>query len=273
MARLSAIQLCSVPDVEENFVTIDRIISQLPEADEHLVLLPECCLFFGGSDSEQLTLSKNIEVLGYVERFAQLAKKYACYLVAGSIPTAYSETKFSNSCLVFSPTGALITQYEKLHLFDVVVEDKSKNYAESKYAEAGKAIRTFDSSFARVGLSVCYDLRFPALFRNLRELGADVITVPSAFTRVTGKAHWLPLLQARAIENQVYIVAAGQEGLHRNGRETWGHSMIISPWGEVLSSVTSGEGFASAIFDSDLVKQIRSSMPVLEHDKFKVELK
>lgn len=272
MVRLSAVQLCSVPDVDENFKAIDAIMAQLPSADEHLVLLPECCLFFGGTDKAQLALSKRFDELNILGRLANLAIKYNCYLVAGTVPVRFSDSKFSNSSIVFTPTGKQLGHYNKLHLFDVTVADKSKTYAESNYAEAGRSVQLVDCLFANVGLSVCYDLRFPSLFRSLRSQGADIITVPSAFTRVTGKAHWLPLLQARAIENQVYIVAAGQEGVHDNGRETWGHSMIISPWGEVLSEVATSNGFASAIYEPDLINEIRSSMPVLEHDKFKVEL-
>lgn len=285
--KLTAIQLCSVPNVSENLAQIDEQLSKASDVNpsnvfsnsggvkHHLVVLPECCLFFGGKDKQQLELAQNAEQVELMlSGLADIAKRYQCYLVAGSLPlmpSAESE-RFVNASVMFSPKGEIVAQYEKLHLFDVEVDDNEKSYRESTYTQAGQRIQTTQLPFAGVGLSICYDLRFPELYRQLAQAGASIITVPAAFTRPTGVAHWQALLQARAIENQAYIIASGQEGIHANGRETWGHSMIISPWGEILAQLPTGVGSISADYDDNLVQQIRKSMPVAAHNRFKTEL-
>ncbi|WDD98171.1 carbon-nitrogen hydrolase family protein [Thalassomonas actiniarum] len=274
MVKLSAVQLCSVPDVNANLDAIEQQLQSLEIAKQHLVVVPECCLFFGARDVDQLTLAKETVANGSLRLgLAKLAQKYRVHLVGGTIPTLTEQgDKFTNSSCVFSPEGEQLGRYDKIHLFDVHVQDNEKHYFESKYTQAGKSVEVVKTPFANVGLSVCYDLRFPELYRQLRSRGADIITVPSAFTRVTGKAHWQTLLRARAIENQVFIVAANQEGIHKNGRETWGHSMIISPWGEVLSSLETGTGVATAEYSSEELVKVRESIPVSEHNQFKTEL-
>ena len=286
MIKLTAIQLCSTPNVENNLKAIKHQLHQLTNTDKplepnakcctcHIVVLPECCLFFGGKDSEQLTLAQHTaQSSQLINELSLLAKAFKVTLVAGTIPLLAScGQKFTNSSCVFSPTGALLAQYDKIHLFDVDVSDQSKQYRESNYTQAGQSLALISTPELTIGLSVCYDVRFAALYQKLRQQGADIITVPSAFTRVTGKAHWQALLQARAIENQVYIIAAGQEGLHANGRETWGHSMIISPWGEILDCIETGEGFITTEYHQNEINRIRAAMPVQAHNKFKVELK
>ena len=286
MVKLTAIQLCSVPDVGDNFRIIDRhletLVAESSQDDEHIVVLPECCLFFGGKDQQQLGLAKESDQLAYQnlfvstlqEQLARLAKRYHVYLVAGSIPLLSTiADKFTNTCCVFSPEGELLTQYDKIHLFDVDVQDSEKQYRESRYTQSGNEIVSATAAGLNVGLSICYDLRFPELYRSLTALGADIITVPSAFTAVTGKAHWQALLQARAIENQVYIIAAGQQGVHENGRETWGHSMIISPWGEILACLEEGEGSISVEFSQQALDKVRKAIPVAEHNQFESTLK
>ena len=286
MVKLTAIQLCSVPDVGDNFRIIDRhletLVAESSQDDEHIVVLPECCLFFGGKDQQQLGLAKESDQLAYQnlfvstlqEQLARLAKRYHVYLVAGSIPLLSTiADKFTNTCCVFSPEGELLTQYDKIHLFDVDVQDSEKQYRESRYTQSGNEIVSATAASLNVGLSICYDLRFPELYRSLTALGADIITVPSAFTAVTGKAHWQALLQASAIENQVYIIAAGQQGEHENGRETWGHSMIISPWGEILACLEEGEGSISVEFSQQALDKVRKAIPVAEHNQFESTLK
>ncbi len=273
MARLSAIQLCSVPNVEQNLLQIEKQLALLPFDEDHVVVLPECCLYFGGKDKEQLELAKRTADSNQLESaLAKLASRYGVILVAGTIPLlSEDKTRFTNSSCLFTPTGQKIAQYDKIHLFDVNVQDNEKCYRESKYTQAGNKTVVEPLAFAKLGLSVCYDLRFPELYRTLRVQGADIITVPSAFTRPTGKAHWQALLQARAIENQVYIIAAGQEGVHENGRKTWGHSMIISPWGEVLVQRDSEVGYISTPYQQEEINKIRSDMPVFEHNQFITE--
>ena len=273
--KLSALQLCSVPDIAQNLAQIEQLLAGLPTAQHHLVLLPECCLYFGGKERDQLVIAQDKTASAQMQQgLAELAKRYSVYLVAGSLPTSVisNTDKFANTCCVFSPRGELIDSYQKLHLFDVEVADNEKNYLESRFTQAGERVVCTPLPFAHLGLSICYDVRFPELYRQLTHLGADIITVPAAFTRVTGQAHWQALLQARAIENQVYIIAAGQEGVHANGRETWGHSMIISPWGEILAQQPTGVGSITADFDSALINKVRSSIPVASHNRFNTEL-
>jgi len=272
--KLSAIQLNAKADVEQNLATINKLLFKLTQAtnseeNEHIVVLPECCLFFGASDKAQLQLAKNTQLKQSTMHselqlaLGALAKAYQVTLIAGTIPIIVADSdKFTNSSCAFSSHGELIGRYDKIHLFDVNVQDNEKNYCESRFTQAGKKPCVVKTPMAKVGLTVCFDLRFPELFQKLRTLGADIITVPSAFTRVTGKAHWQTLLQARAIENQVYIIAAGQEGVHENGRETWGHSLIVSPWGETLACIEQGEGIISADFIPEEITKIRASMPL-----------
>ena len=284
--RLSAIQLCSSSDVEQNLTIIDQELNKLCAKHaysakltlEHVVVLPECCLYFGGPAQGELALAQQSDHGQYfIEQLSTLAKRYQVILIAGTIPLLNAEgNKFTNSCCLFTKTGEFIAQYDKIHLFDVNIDDSKKRYLESADTEAGDHIvvaNIHQNPIINVGVSVCYDLRFPELFRTLTVQGATIITVPSAYTKVTGKAHWQALLQARAIENQVYIIAAGQVGKHENGRETWGHSMIISPWGDILSQIDYGVGSISAIYQPSEIDRIRSTMPVQEHNQFTIELK
>ena len=278
------IQFTSAADVASNLAKISAILAEITrpaiatssrdkpsgqtdvnnEDIQHLVVLPECCLYFGGKDSEQLSLAKQTAAADDLcAALGQLAKQFKVYLVGGTVPIFVpSADKFTNSSCAFDPSGEMIGRYDKIHLFDVNVSDNTKSYLESRYTQAGNDIRLVKAPFANIGLSVCFDLRFPNLFQQLRSKGADIITVPSAFTKVTGKAHWQTLLQARAIENQAYIIAAGQEGVHENGRETWGHSMIINPWGEIEQCITTGEGYISVDYQVEQITRIRQSMPL-----------
>ncbi|MBU2870291.1 carbon-nitrogen hydrolase family protein [Colwellia sp. E2M01] len=276
--RLSAIQLSSATNVTTNLASIADILEKITQCKnndinhdtvDHLVVLPECCLYFGGKDSDQLALAKSTSSQeGSKDNklclaLAELAQRFQVYLVAGTIPIlSASGQQFTNSSCIFTPDGKLIGQYDKIHLFDVTVSDNTKSYCESRYTQAGKEIKVIETPLAAIGLSVCFDLRFPSLFQQLTEAGAAIITVPSAFTKVTGKAHWQTLLQARAIENQVYIIAAGQEGVHENGRETWGHSMIINPWGEIEQTIETGVGYISVDYQPQEITRIRQSIPL-----------
>lgn len=267
--------MTSVPDVDKNLSVIDNLLTALDIAKEHIVVLPECCLYFGGQDDALLALAKQSQHSDYLQKkLANLARKHQITLVAGSIPLlAKDAEKFTNTCCVFSSSGQLLTQYHKIHLFDVTVSDNTQCYYESNYTAAGDEVVSVQTGFANLGLSICYDLRFPELYRSLAKRGVDIITIPSAFTAVTGQAHWQALLQARAIENQCYIVAAGQQGSHENGRTTWGHSMIISPWGEIIACLPEGVGSITAAYNVDELKRVRQAMPINTHNQFTVELK
>jgi len=272
--NLSAIQLISGNDPARNLHTLKRLLAQLSPAKEQLVLLPENALSFADK-AHYLLLA---ELLGdgyYQAQLADLARQYQCYLVCGSFPIKSRQSaKIYTTSLVFSPQGKLICHYHKIHLFDALVTDNKGVYKESDTFIAGQDIQLFDWPVAdactplKVGLTICYDLRFPALFQALRAQGADIILVAAAFTKVTGKAHWQTLLQARAIENQCYIIAANQGGLHACGRETFGHSFIISPWGEILSELQFGEGVIHGVFDKLLLEKLRRRMPLTLHNRF-----
>jgi len=278
MIKLTAIQLTSTAKVSTNLAKIEALLAKATkeansendvndiaeEKIEHLVVLPECCLYFGGKDVEQLSLAKqSAETDELCESLGRLANKFNVYLVAGTVPILTAATeKFTNSSCLFNPNGEVIGRYDKIHLFDVNVCDNTNSYHESRYTQAGQETCVVSTPIANIGLSVCFDLRFPTLFQQLMMKGADIITIPSAFTKVTGKAHWQALLQARAIENQVYIIAAGQEGIHDNGRETWGHSMIINPWGEIEKCITTDEGYISINYNPEKITSIRKSMPL-----------
>jgi len=269
---LSAIQLTSTTNVSVNLAAIARQLTKITQINgdteentRHLVVLPECCLYFGGKECEQLLLAKDNEKKNdLLLALSQLAKQFKVYLIGGTVPILTPQgDKFTNSSCIFSPEGELLDRYDKIHLFDVAVNDNTQQYRESRYTQAGDKVKVVKTELANIGLSVCFDLRFAVLFAQLTKQGADIITVPSAFTRVTGEVHWQTLLQARAIENQVYIVAAGQEGVHENGRETWGHSMIVSPWGEVLSCLPKTEGYISVDYQASEVQRIRKKMPLI----------
>jgi nitrilase len=216
-----------------------------------------------------------------IQRFlSSVARAHKITLVGGTIPLItrpgrlpaepdylIDDGRVRPASLVFAPSGEQIARYDKIHLFDVLVDDEQSSYSESKSYEAGEELVIVATELGELGLSVCYDLRFPELYRGLFHRGAQIVTVPAAFTKVTGQAHWETLLRARAIENQCYIVAAGQGGRHSDRRETWGHSMIIDPWGRVLDSIDAGEGYAIAEIELGILENVRKMMPIASQTK------
>ena len=199
---------------------------------------------------------------------SRLAQVYQVYLVAGTIALYAPDKRNFAASLLFNPQGEVMAQYNKIHLFDVDVADGIGSYRESDNTHPGQHITVVDTPFGRIGMAVCYDLRFSALFRAMRQAGADIIVMPSAFTKLTGQAHWELLLRARAVENQCYVLASNQGGTHANGRETWGHSMIISPWGEIEQQLTFGEAAISSTLDRQLLQSIRQKMPMISQERF-----
>ena len=275
--RVAAIQMVSTPTIEQNLSAAARLISQAAERGAELIVLPEVFATLEG-------LSPLAEVgeiahpaipsLGATplqDFLATQAAKHALVIVGGTIPllsredgSVIEDGRVRASSLVFNAQGERVARYDKVHLFDVQVSDAQAQYSESLSYEAGSELACVEVEGCQVGLSVCYDLRFGELYRQLVTLGAQLITVPAAFTAVTGAAHWEPLLRARAIENQCYIVAAAQGGRHSETRETWGHSMIIDPWGVVLDCVNTGEGIAIADIDLARIDDIRLRMPIAQ---------
>ena len=276
--NLAAVQMLSGSDPSVNLSRLKSLLVELSPVKNQLVLLPENAISFASTES-YLALSEKLNNGFYQQQLSALAKQYQCYLVCGSFPIkSESKNKIFTTMLVFSPQGKLISHYHKLHLFDAVVADNKKHYKESDSFIPGQNLQLFDwkidaSMSIKVGLAICYDLRFPGLFQMLREQGAEIILVAAAFTKTTGNIHWQPLLQARAIENQCYIIAANQGGLHPCGRETYGHSMIISPWGELLSEMQFGEGVIQGVFNKSLLNDVREAMPVATHNRFIYSLK
>jgi predicted amidohydrolase len=272
MVDLIAIQINGSDLVADNFAKIERQVSNSrPMTDEPaLVVLPECAFMFGCSGKLQLP---HAEVLGEgpIQIFlTALAKRFNVFVVAGTMPIRSPESsRYYATSIVIAPSGEIVSHYHKIHLFDVEVNDGTGSYLESKYTYPGKYLRRFNSPWGDVGQSVCYDLRFAQMFTAMSPI--NVLVVPSAFTKVTGTAHWHALLKARSIELQCYVVAANQVGEHADGRETFGHSCIYSPWGELLSLVDTNEGFASAVFNGETLKDIRRKMPVLSHTQERYE--
>ncbi len=266
----ACLQLCSTDSVHENLDSIQTILDE--SANEHfdLVLLPENATLISSDTKLKFQTAQKASYPRIFELLGQLAKKHRTWLVAGSmlIQDENHPQKMFNHCPVFSPAGKLVCSYDKIHLFDADLDTES--WQESAQISAGTttATVTIDTNW-KVGLSICYDLRFPELYRSYSREKCNIMTVPASFTVPTGRAHWEVLLRARAIENQCYILAAGQVGLHRDGRKTYGHSMIIDPWGTVKSQLHSGQGLISATLSLPQLHDLQAGMPVLQHRRLK----
>lgn len=254
--------MCSKRDIPENLATIENLLSQDKSGEFDLVVLPECFARIGGSVSEVSENASAIKVW-----MSNLAKQYSCWLVGGSTPISAGNGKSYSSCFVMTPQGSEVACYNKIHLFDADVEDSTGRYRESNDYQPGDEIKVVDIGKAKLGLSVCYDLRFPELYRQLLMAGANILCVPSAFTKVTGISHWQPLLQARAIENQCFVLAANQTGKHSTRRETYGHSMVISPWGEILAMAGTQPELVVAELDLNQLGKVRRQVPCQQHIK------
>lgn len=269
-AMIVALQMCSGLCADGNMNQLRQQLTTLPAIRPLLVCLPESFLVFANSGHETLVVAKQSDV--YQQQLGELCRQHDIWLAAGTVPIATEHDKYFAASLLFNEQGEVLAQYNKMHLFDVDVADGTGAYRESNFTEAGSDIVVVDSPFGKIGLTVCYDLRFSGLFSALQRAGAEVILVPSAFTTITGAAHWQPLLTARAIETQSYVIAAAQVGQHENGRATYGHSIIISPWGDVLSELANGIGFIGCQPDLNRLHAIRRDMPVQSHQRFREHL-
>ncbi len=298
--KIAAVQMVSTPDVARNLEAAARLVAQAAAAGASLVALPEYFCLLGRLDTDKLAIAETAgdSVAGPIQAFlAETARRHQLWLVGGTMPvhagpsaaetsaaaqgpmhnTTHnpasatfrpnvdndSLTRVFNRCAVYGPDGRLAAHYDKVHLF--AFDNGKENYNEGRSLRAGTQPVALQAGVLRLGLSVCYDLRFPELYRALMHPPCDVLCVPSAFTHTTGRAHWEVLLRARAIENQCYVLAPAQGGLHENGRRTWGHSMVIDPWGEVLAVCVEGEGLAVAELDLARMAQVRSQLPALAH--------
>ncbi|RIX44641.1 MAG: carbon-nitrogen hydrolase family protein [Rhodocyclales bacterium GT-UBC] len=260
--RIAALQMISGPRVADNLEVAGRLVAEAVDQGAQLVVLPEYFPVIGAVDADRVRARED-EGNGPVQDWlAATAARHEVWIVAGSIPLKASQPHLMrNSSLVFNDGGDCVARYDKIHLFGFKKGDES--YNESAFIEAGNTPVAVDTPFGRIALSICYDLRFPELYRALSPV--DLILVPAAFTDTTGRAHWEVLLRARAIENQCYVLAVGQGGRHENGRMTHGNSMIVDPWGEILDRKMKGPGIAIADLDHARIAEIRESLPALAH--------
>lgn len=271
MAQMGLIQMTSGPNAEENLRYMAAQISQLAQEGAQLILCPENALVFG-SRADYYHYAEALGDGPLQQKIAALAKQLSVWVVIGSMPIRTSRG-VETTMIVFDHSGSLVGHYAKLHMFDVDVADGHRRYRESETFTAGQQIVTVSTPFAHLGLSICYDVRFPPLYTELARLGANVLLVPAAFTAVTGRAHWEALLKARAIETQSWVVAANQVGTHPCGRQTWGHSMVVSPWGEVVANLTDQPANLLVDINVSQVDELRAAMPVLQHSRFNNQLK
>jgi predicted amidohydrolase len=275
--RAAVVQLNSQDDVGHNLARARHFIAQAASAGAEFVTLPENFAFMGEESVKREiaeAVHRNGDAFGpIVSALLESAAKHGVWVLGGGLPERSPDpARPFNSSVLVSPAGAVAAVYRKVHLFDVSLADGT-SLRESAATHAGDEAVTADvthgGATARVGLSVCYDVRFPELYRQLVNAGARVVTVPSAFTLTTGKDHWHVLLRARAIENQVYVLAPAQHGRHPRGRQTYGKSLIVDPWGEVIAQCSEGEGFAMATLDFEYLEHVRASLPSLGHRKWR----
>jgi predicted amidohydrolase len=264
--KAAAIQMNSQQDLDHNFEEAYQYIQKAAQDGALVVGLPENFAFLGGLT---MRLKKADFIAKKVPRFlSQTAKEYNIYLMGGSYPSPAPNGKVFNHSVMYNPQGEEVCTYNKIHLFDVTLDEKEA-YQESSYVQAGKPSPAVysDDKIGGWGLSICYDIRFPEYYRKLVDKGADILSIPSAFTETTGKDHWKSLLKARAIENTSYVFAPAQTGLHGKNRRTWGHAMIIDPWGNVLADAGENPGLIYAEIDLRKVEEVRTKMPSLKHRK------
>lgn len=266
--KIAAIQMASGTNVSANLTEAARLIRDAVIAGAQIVVLPENFAIMGMNEEDKVSICEP-DGEGQVQNFlSEQASKNKVWIIGGTSPICTEDkNKVYAACLVYDDQGQRVSRYDKIHLFDVLIDESSETYTESETIQAGNTVTVVDSPFGKIGLAICYDLRFPELFRELAMQGAEMIVVPSAFTAITGKAHWEVLVRARAIENLCFVVASSQGGYHVNGRETHGNSMIVDPWGSVLDQLESGSGFVISEIDTENVKKVRQSFPALEHRK------
>ncbi len=262
--KIAAVQMVSTPVVDENIAAARRLVAEAVQQGAQLVLLPEYWPIMGMTESDKVAHAEQIEVGPIQKCMSDMARAHRIWLIGGTLPMAAPQAdKVLNTMMVYDPDGEHVVRYDKIHLFSFTKDEES--YDEARTIVHGTKLASFDAPFGRVGLSVCYDLRFPELYRAMGDCA--LIVMPAAFTYTTGRAHWEILLRARAIENQCYVLAAAQGGTHPNGRRTWGHSMLIDPWGEVKAVLPEGEGIVIGDIDLVHLQRVRESLPALRHRK------
>ena len=266
--NIASVQMVSTPDLEQNLNTASELIKKAANEGARLIVLPEYFCMMGLKDTDKVRIREPFSNGPIQDRLARIAQENQIHLVAGTIPLEAKDTsKVLNTTLAFDPNGKQISRYDKIHLFGF--QTSKERYQESETIEAGNTPELLkiliDGQEWVFGLSICYDIRFPELYRAMGAVDCHII--PAAFTYTTGKAHWEILLRARAIENQAYVIASAQGGTHLNQRKTWGHSMLIDPWGMVLADLPEGEGFITGVLSKEKLNEVRSQLPALAHRK------
>jgi len=287
MAKVAAIQMASGTNVSANLSEARRLIADAVKQGAELVVLPENFAHMGMSEKDILTIAEqyiqddqstdntNTPIQTFL---SSVAKEEKIWIVGGTIPlfssdnSSGSNEKILSACLLFNDQGEVVSRYDKIHLFDVDLGGQCGSYNESAFTQAGDEVVVVDTPFGKLGIAICYDLRFPELFRDMVSQGMEVLCLVSSFTATTGKAHWEVLNRARAIENLCYVISSAQGGYHVNGRETFGDSMVVDPWGGILDNLSSGSGFAIAEIEASHVQKTRKNFPVLEHIKLPCSL-
>ncbi|MTI88239.1 MAG: carbon-nitrogen hydrolase family protein [Balneolaceae bacterium] len=265
--KVATVQLNSKPDVAHNMNVIYPFVQQAAARGVQLIGLPENFAFLG-NNREMVNQAPWISETVML-RIAEWAREFGVYIIAGGFPVPAGDEKVYNRAALFDPNGDVIATYDKIHLFDVTISE-SESYRESAIMRPGEQSVTVCNveGLAKIGLSICYDVRFPVLYRKMMNQGAELLSVTSAFTQTTGKAHWEVLLRARAIENTSYLMAPAQTGIHDKNLETYGHAMIIDPWGKVLADAGKEPGFITANIDLNYLNEIREKLPSLKHRVF-----
>ena len=264
IVRMAAVQMASGPNVAANLAEAERLIGMAVAAGAQLVALPEYFAIMGMKDTDKVA-ARETPGKGPIQKFlAAQARKHGIWLVGGSVPMACDNPKkVRNSCLVYDDKGKLVARYDKIHLFGLDLG--TEHFKEQTTIEPGDTVVVVETPFGRIGLSICYDLRFPELYRAMGDV--DIILVPAAFTATTGKAHFETLVRARAIENLAYVMAPAQVGKHSANRQTFGNAMVVDPWGVVLARCADGEGVCVARFDRARLEKCRQELPALKHRK------
>ena len=264
MTKVAAVQMVSTPSVAENIATARRLVAEAAAGGAQLVTLPEYWPIMGMSDADKVSHAEQPGSGPIQDFMAETAREHGIWLIGGTLPLVSEDAaRVMNTTLVYGPDGKPVSRYDKIHLFGFTKGEES--YDEARTIVPGASVGTFEAPFGRVGLSVCYDLRFPELYRAMGD--CVLIVVPAAFTHTTGMAHWEVLLRARAIENQCYVLASAQGGTHVNGRRTFGHSMLVDPWGEIKAVLNEGEGIIEGDIDLAYLANVRESLPALKHRK------
>lgn len=268
MSKVAAIQMASGSNVKANLDEAEKLIKIAVQQEAELIVLPENFAIMGTAETDKVKIAEDYGSGLLQDYLKEQAIKRNVWLVGGTIPIRSSESgKVSATCLLNNSQGEVVARYDKIHLFDVTIEASNESYTESETIAAGSDIVVVDTPFGRLGLAVCYDLRFPELFRAMVDQNMEICALPSAFTSMTGKAHWESLLRARAIENLSFMIAADQGGYHVGGRETHGDSMIIDPWGQVLNRLPHGTGVVVANIDVAKLAHTRKMFPALRHKR------